>query len=75
MARTMRDLGFQDNRIDFISLGVQMGAAIDDLLTYQYCTHPELAAKPSDNSYAFAARDARSKMDFVDDNTVVLEKC
>jgi len=44
--------------VDFISLAIQMGATMDDLLTYQYCTHPELAAKPSDNSYVFAARDA-----------------
>ncbi len=44
--------------VDFISLAIQMGATIDDLLTYQYCTHPELAAKPSDNCYVFAARDA-----------------
>ncbi len=48
--------------VDFISLAIQMGAAANDLLTYQYCTHPELAAKPSDNSYVFAARDAMRKM-------------
>ncbi len=48
--------------VDFISLAIQMGATVNDLLTYQYCTHPELAAKPSDNSYVFAAKDAMSKM-------------
>jgi len=48
--------------VDFISFAIQMGATMDDLLTYQYCTHPELAAKPSDNSCTFAARDARSKL-------------
>jgi len=44
--------------VDFISLAIQMGATIDDLLRYQYATHPELAAKPSDNMYLFAAKDA-----------------
>ncbi len=48
--------------VDFISFAIQMGATADDLLRYQYATHPELAAKPSDNTYVFAARDARSKM-------------
>ncbi len=47
---------------DFISFAIQMGATADDLLNYQYTTHPELAAKPSDNTYVFAARDVRSKM-------------
>ncbi len=45
-------------RVDFISLAIQKGVTRDDLLTYQYCTHPELAAKPSDNCYVFAAKDA-----------------
>ena len=44
--------------VDFMSLAIQMGATPEDLLSYQYATHPELAAKPSDNTYAFAARDA-----------------
>lgn len=48
--------------VDFISFGIQMGATVDDLLNYQYTTHPELAAKPSDNTYMFAARDALKKM-------------
>jgi NADPH-dependent 2,4-dienoyl-CoA reductase/sulfur reductase-like enzyme len=48
--------------VDFMSLSIQMGATMDDLLSYQYCTHPELAAKPSDNSYTFATRDAMSKL-------------
>jgi len=48
--------------VDFISFGIQMGATIDDLLNYQYATHPELAAKPSDNTYLFAAKDALIKM-------------
>jgi NADH dehydrogenase len=48
--------------VDFISFAIQMGATMDDLLAYQYCTHPELAAKPSDNSYTFATRDAMSKL-------------
>jgi NADH oxidase (H2O2-forming) len=44
--------------VDFISLAIQMGATMDDLGSYQYCTHPELAAKPSDNIYTVATRDA-----------------
>jgi NADH oxidase (H2O2-forming) len=49
-------------RVDFISFAIQMGATANDLLAYQYCTHPELAAKPSDNSYVFAAKDALGKI-------------
>ncbi|MEJ2117458.1 MAG: FAD-dependent oxidoreductase, partial [Alphaproteobacteria bacterium] len=33
--------------VDFISFACQMRATIDDLLAFQYATHPELAAKPS----------------------------
>ena len=47
---------------DFISLAIQLGATIEDILNYQYATHPEQAAKPSDNSYTFAARDAANKL-------------
>jgi len=47
---------------DFISFAIQMGATIEDLLAYQYATHPELAAKPSDNTYMFAAKDALKKL-------------
>ncbi|MBZ4672742.1 MAG: FAD-dependent pyridine nucleotide-disulfide oxidoreductase [Deferribacteraceae bacterium] len=32
------------------------------LLNYQYATHPELAAKPSDNTYMFATKDALKKL-------------
>ena len=48
--------------VDFISHAIQMGSTMDNILTYQYCTHPELAAKPSDNSYTFAASDAKNKL-------------
>ena len=48
--------------VDLISLAIQMGATMDDFMSYQYCTHPELAAKPSDNSYVFATRDAIGKL-------------
>ena len=44
--------------VDFLSLAIQMGATLEDLLVYQYCTHPELAAKPSDNGFVFAAKAA-----------------
>ena len=49
--------------VDFISLAIQKGATLEDLLCYQYATHPELAAKPSDNTYLFAAQDAESKLE------------
>ncbi|MFK5927441.1 MAG: FAD-dependent oxidoreductase [Desulfuromusa sp.] len=48
--------------VDFISFAIQMGATIEDILIYQYATHPELAAKPSDNTYMFAAQDALKKL-------------
>ena len=48
--------------VDFISFAIQMGATIEDILKYQYATHPELAAKPSDNTYMFAAQDALKKL-------------
>ncbi len=44
--------------VDFISFAIQMGATMEDLLIYQYATHPELAAKPSDNTYVLSAKDA-----------------
>ncbi|MGC8767724.1 NAD(P)/FAD-dependent oxidoreductase [Calditerrivibrio sp.] len=50
------------SNVDFISFAIQMGATIEDILNYQYCTHPELAAKPSDNTYMFAAKDALKKI-------------
>ena len=50
------------NNVDFISFAIQMGATLEDILIYQYATHPELAAKPSDNTYLFAAQDALKKL-------------
>jgi len=47
--------------VDFISFAIQMQTTLEDLLSYQYATHPELAAKPSDNTYVFAARDLAGK--------------
>ena len=47
--------------VDFVSFAIQMGATLEDLLSYQYATHPELAAKPPDNTYVFAAQDATGK--------------
>ena len=47
--------------VDFLSFAIQMGATIDSLLIHQYSTHPELAAKPSDNTIVFAAKDADKK--------------
>ncbi len=47
---------------DFISFAIQKQATVDDLLLLQYATHPEQAAKPSDNAFVFAARQAASEM-------------
>lgn len=49
------------SNIDFISFAIQMRATVDDLRNLQYATHPELAAKPSDNMYVFAAQAARKR--------------
>ena len=48
--------------IDFISFAIQMKAKINDILSYQYSTHPKLAAKPSDNIFVNAAKDALIKL-------------
>lgn len=45
--------------VDFISMALQLKASRSDLLVHQYATHPELAAKPSDNRFVFAARAAQ----------------
>ena len=45
--------------VDLLSFAIQKQATIDDFLELQYATHPELAAKPSDNTLLFAAREAR----------------
>ncbi len=58
----IRKGGCTAQNVDFISFAIQMGATMQNLSDYQYATHPELAAKPSDNSYAFAARQALSKL-------------
>lgn len=50
------------HNIDFISFAIQMKATAEDMLEYQYATQPELAAKPSDNTYVFAAQDALKKL-------------
>lgn len=47
--------------IDMLSFAIQKKATIEELMELQYATHPELAAKPSDNSVVFAARDALKK--------------
>jgi len=48
--------------VDFISMALQMKVTWDDLLIHQYATHPELAAKPSDNRFVFAATAAQDKL-------------
>ena len=57
----MRSGAGASQNVDFISFAIQMGATMDDIFQYQYATHPELAAKPSDNTYVFAVKDAKSK--------------
>ena len=57
----LRRGGGTAQNVDFIYLAIQMGATLEDLLSYQYATHPELAAKPSENTYVFAAKDAKNK--------------
>ncbi|HPJ71423.1 MAG TPA: FAD-dependent oxidoreductase, partial [bacterium] len=46
---------------DFLSFAIQTRATLHDLERFQYATHPELAAKPSDNSIVFACRNALRK--------------
>lgn len=36
--------------IDFISLAIQLGATIDNILKYQSATHPDFAANFFDNT-------------------------
>jgi len=48
--------------VDFLSLAIQKHSTLEDLLDHQYSTHPELAAKPSDNLWLFAAQDAGGKI-------------
>lgn len=49
------------SNIDLLSFAIQKETTIEELMELQYATHPELAAKPSDNSLVFAARDALKK--------------
>lgn len=58
----LRDDPGASQNVDFISFAIQMGATMDDISRYQYATHPELAAKPSDNTYVFAVKNAKSKV-------------
>jgi len=58
----IRKGGCTAQNVDFISFAIQMGATMNNLADYQYATHPELAAKPSDNGYGFAARQALGKL-------------
>lgn len=44
--------------VDFLTLAIQTGVTIEQLVEYQYVTHPALTAKPSDNRFVLAARDA-----------------
>jgi NADH oxidase (H2O2-forming) len=48
--------------VDLLSFAIQKRATIGDFIDLQYATHPELAAKPSDNSLLFAAQEARKQL-------------
>jgi len=48
--------------IDMLSWAIQKNSLLDEMLDLQYATHPELAAKPSDNTIVFACKDALKKM-------------
>ena len=58
----MRKENCTAQNVDFISFAIQMGATMENIENYQYATHPELAAKPSDNAYNFATMNAMSKL-------------
>lgn len=50
------------HNVDLLSLAIQKQSVLEDFLLHQYATHPELAAKPSDNMWLFAAKDALVKI-------------
>jgi NADH dehydrogenase len=50
------------HNVDYLSLAIQMHATVHDIVAHQYATHPEMAARPSDNMYVFAAQDALKKL-------------
>lgn len=56
----VRKGGCVAGNIDFLSLAIQKKVTLEELIDHQYSTHPELSAKPSDNLYLFAAKDALS---------------
>jgi NADH dehydrogenase len=58
----LRDGGNVAADIDFLSLAIQLGTTAEDIAAYQYVTHPELTAKPSENRFVQAARDALEKL-------------
>ncbi|KAJ5067287.1 NADH oxidase [Anaeramoeba ignava] len=47
---------------DWFSLGMQKGITLEDVIDFQYSTHPELNSKPSFNMYVAAAQDAWMKL-------------
>lgn len=55
-----KDLSVAAN-IDFISLACQMKMTLEDLMNYQYTSHPKLTAMPSQNIYQTACKDALEK--------------
>lgn len=50
------------SNIDMLSLAIQKKTTLQELMQLQYATHPELAAKPSDNTVVFAAQDVLKKV-------------
>ncbi len=49
------------HNVDFLSMAIQMGATMEQVMNYQYAAHPDMAARPSDNMFVFAAQDARKQ--------------
>ncbi|KAJ5067288.1 NADH oxidase [Anaeramoeba ignava] len=47
---------------DWFSLSIQNGMTIESIMDFQYSTHPELNARPSQNMYVAAAQNALMKL-------------
>ena len=52
----LRDDHAAPQSADFLSLALQLGAGLHDLLDHQCIIHPAMKAEPTDNPFAEAAR-------------------
>lgn len=48
--------------VEILSLAIQMGMTCEQFLDFQYPTHPELTAKPTENRFILAAQEALKKL-------------